>query len=221
MRLLTRLLMLVGGFCALAITALVGASSASAALPEFLDIVAGNVFIVLSAETELIDLSTGLAIKCKKDKGNGEIKDAKLLKASIDFEKCSVGGLAAQSLGDKGGTILLVNLDGHLCYINKADEDVGILFTLPAGGVHIEVPSLGELLAVKGSVVGLIQPINVLLEPPNPFTLEFEDPNDKCETATGNEDVLLLELEHNGTPLATALVGEEQIKFAADFEIMA
>ncbi len=220
MRSFARLLKLAGILCVLvmAITGLAAASSASAAEPEFLGTAAGNTFTVESGEGELVDLSSGLAIKCKKDKGSGEVTGPKTLTATVDFEKCNVGGLAAQSLGDKGGIILLSKLPGELCFISLSPLKVGVLFVLPAEGVHIEVPALGQLLVVKGSVVGLAEPLNVAQL--GPFTLTFVDPNVKCEKAAGSEDVLLVELEHDGKPLVAAEISKETVNFTKIIEIM-
>ncbi len=215
-----RLLKLAGLLCVflLAITGIAAASASAEEQPEFLLHVTNNLFTTEGGEGELVDLTSGLAIKCKKNKGSGSVVGPKTVIATVSFEKCNVGGLAAQSLGDKGGVILLAKLAGKLCTISTSPLHVGILLTLPAEGVHIEVPSLGQLLVVTGGVVGLLSPINV--DQTGPFTLTFVDPNEKCEGATGEEDVLLVELEHNGKPLVGAEVAKETVNFTETIEVM-
>jgi hypothetical protein len=213
-----RKLHLVGMLCLLALsTAAFAASSASAALPEALGNVAGNTFTFTSGAGELVDLTTGLAIKCKKDSGSGTVTNSKELTSTVDFDECTIGGLAAVSLGDKSG-LILVSLTGKLCYTEPTKKEVGILFTLPAGGLHLEVPSLGELLQITGSVVGKMTPVN---SSTTAYTLSLADPNIKCSGATGKEDVLEIEKEHNGKPLVGSEVSTETITFAKTIEVMA
>ncbi len=201
---------------ALAVVAFSAAGSAYASNPEALLLESKGGFSFTSGAGELVDSTSGLAIKCKSDKGTGEITGAKSLTASVTFEKCNVGGLAAQSLGGKSGQITLSKLAGGLCYINAEKHQVGALLTLPSEGVHIEVPSLGELLIVTGSTTGLLSPDN---EATKSGKLSFG--GHKCEGATGNEDVLLLELEHSGTTLAGEEISEESITYAGSVELMA
>lgn len=200
---------------ALALAAFATAGSASAS-PTMLVLEGKSGFSFTSGAGELADPSTGLAIKCKTDKGSGSITSATELSTSVTFEKCNIGGLAAQSLGGKSGKITLAELKGHLCWINEATLDAGVLLTLPAEGVHIEVPALGQLLVVTGSVVGLIVHLN---EPGTSGTLNFEE-GLKCEGAVAPEDELMIELEHSGSKLAGIEVSQESITYAGSVELM-
>jgi len=88
--------------------------------------------------------------------GSTEGKDATLALIMIDFEGCTVtGGLAANSVGDKSG-IILVHVEAHNCMIKLEPNDFGILLKpLP---VHIEVPAVkGQLILVIGDVLGLLE----------------------------------------------------------------
>ena len=149
-----------------------------------------------AGENELKDSASGLVFKCKKAKVSGKVLSATTSEAAIDFEPCKIGGFAAESLGDKSGVILGL-VPGHNCYLNKANHEAGELFTLPPGGIHVEVPVIGELLVMTGSVVGRMTPTNTSSSSRGMAL----DSRLKCEGSTGNEDVLSLEKEHNGEPL--------------------
>ncbi len=204
-------------FVLLPVIVLTTSSLASAALPEALGNVAGNTFAATSSEGEFIDPASGLAIKCKKAKATGELTGPKTGTGTTAFEKCSIGGLSALSLGDKGGTVLIAGT-GTLCYIDKATKLVGILIALPAGGVHIEIPALGQLLVITGSIVGEVKPINT-----STTTGTYTDrrPNPRCEGTVEPEDELFIELEHDATPLRAELSREVAVTFAKEVEVMA
>jgi hypothetical protein len=144
---------------ALAITAVVSAT-AFAANPEFLPGTAGAKFTGKSGKATLA-IKGGSTITCKEsvvEKGNGELLGPKTALAIIDFKGCTAFGLPANSLGDLK-EIILAHVETELCYINKATKHVGIIFTtLP---VHIEIPSVGLLVSVTGSFVGLLEPVNI------------------------------------------------------------
>jgi len=187
------------------------ASASAVAAPEFLGTLPTSI-TGTSGEGELTDPASGLVIKCKKDKVSGKVLTATTVEATVDFETCKIGGFAAQSLGDKSG-IILVPVTGKLCYINKANKEVGTLFVLPEGGIHIEVPSLGELLVITGSVVGLSEPVNTAstegkVKVAGSKTCELT----KAEKEAG-ADVLTVEKEHNGSPLSGEEITTETLTF--------
>src|ERR1700693_2191022 len=165
----------------------VAASAASAANPEFLDgTVTGLTFTVKSGKGTLEDTATKLAITCTKDTvslANGLVTGPKTIETTVDFEECTVGGLAANSLGDPAKTIL-TDAKGKLCYISEKEKHVGILFTITP--FHLEVPSLGELLEVKGTALGLVKGVNKL-EEANTITLNSTTAKEKCEGGTKDE----------------------------------
>lgn len=134
--------------------AAVFASAASAALPEFG--VTPNKITLKSGAGELVG---ALTIKCKTDKGSGEVTGAKTTKVTVDFEGCTVLGIAANSEGDASG-IILVAATGELCYLKgstKAAPKVGLYSTLPAA---VKIVSAGVKSEVKGSVIGEVLPLN-------------------------------------------------------------
>ena len=192
------------------------ASSALAANPEFLDNVRGNTFTVKSGQGVLEDTATKLAIKCEKDTvslANGLVTGPKTIEITVDFENCTVAGLAENSLGDAAKTVL-VALKGELCYISKAEKHVGILFTLTP--VHVEVPTLGELLELKGTMLGLVKGVNKL-EVGNTITFNSTTASEKCEGGTA--DQLSIEKAHNGKPLAATETTTEEVTFDKDIEV--
>ncbi len=199
-----------GALLAVALMISAAVSASAFANPAFLG--APKTLTGTSEEGELKDPSSGLVIKCKKDTiKSGEIENETNSKATVDFEKCTIGGLAAQSLGDKGG-VILVPVTGTECYINKSAKEAGTLFTLASGGVHIEVPSLGELLVITGNTVGKDEPINTASET---STITVAG-NKSCE---GQSNGLLIEKEHSGTTLAGEEVTTESLKFSGSLTL--
>jgi hypothetical protein len=149
-------LVLLAVFAVAALSA-VAAATASAALPEFLPGNAGEKFTGKSGSGTLEVPGEG-PIVCKEDSVTGENVGTtkKEALALITFKGCTVFGfIGAKSLGDAEGTIL-VHAELKLCYISKANKEVGVLTkVLP---VHIEVA--GKLIVVEGDQVGKITPVN-------------------------------------------------------------
>jgi hypothetical protein len=206
--------------CAVFILALfVGATatSALAANPEFLDNVSGNTF---TAKSGKVEFKAAAPFICQKDQitlENGKVTGAKTISLVLDLEECTVAGLAFNSLGDSAKTIL-VAATGELCYISKAEKHVGVLLKITP--VHIELPSLGELLELKGTVLGLIKPVNELSGSRQPvITINATTAKEKCEGGVLGE--LQLEKSHNGKPEAATETTTEELTFDKDIEVMA
>jgi hypothetical protein len=195
----------------LAILALSGLASATAfaANPEFLP-TTGQKFTITSGKGELV---SGFAIKCNKDKGTGEITGAKTVTANVDFEECTVFGVAANSLGDPSKTIL-VKATGELCYINEAAKEVGVYFTPEP--VHIEVPLVGELDVVSGTAVAKAEPINKKSK-----TGKQVFPSTAIASCGGKTAALKSEKQENGKPESATEVSTEEVTFEKEVEIMA
>jgi hypothetical protein len=192
--------------------AMVAATTASAALPEALDNVAGNTFTATSGEGEL---KAGIfTIKCKKDKATGEVTGAKTLTSTVTFEECSIAGLAANSLGGSAATIV-VAVTGLLCFIKEGSPlEVGVLFTLPSAGVHIEIPAFAELVLVTGTVIGRLTPINELKT--GVYSVTLPSPAiAKCGGTTAS----LKASKNEGTAESATEVTKEEVTFAKDIEI--
>jgi len=152
----------------------VAVSSASAAetLWKFLPGSAGETFKGTQLGAGKLQIKGGGVIECKKGsilltdetlkassellkEGSTEGKDATLALGVIHFSECTALGLAANTLGDTSG-IILVHVEIHTCMI--AANHFGLLI-LPLP-VHIEVPSAKLLILIleKGLFVALIEP---------------------------------------------------------------
>jgi hypothetical protein len=79
--------------------------------------------------------------------------------------------------------------------------------------VHIEVPSIGELVEVTGTTFGKVEPVGTL-STSGKLTINEATSKEKCEggVATG----LKLEKEHNGAPLAAIENTVETLTFDKD-----
>jgi hypothetical protein len=194
----------------------IAATAASAANPEFLDNVTGNTFTAKSGKQELT--SGGLTIICQKDTiklENGKVTGAKTISTVVDIEECAIAGLAANSLSDPTKTIL-APATSELCYINKAEKHIGVLFTITP--VHIEIPSLGELFVLSGTLLGLLKPVNIL-STTQIITFNATTAKEKCEG--GVLDELKLEKNHSGKVEAATETTTEELTFDKDIEVMA
>jgi hypothetical protein len=146
---------LVGAFALAALTS----ASAFAVAPEFLPNPAkGTTFTGTSGAGEL-QIKGGGTIKCSSDKSTGEITGQKAIKATVTFEGCKAIGFAANTASDLPG-VILTELTGELCEIEKAKKLVGAKLTLPST-VIIEVPTAKQKIEVKGSVIGEVKPVGV------------------------------------------------------------
>jgi hypothetical protein len=72
--------------------------------------------------------------------------------ATIHFTGCKAeGALPANSLGDESG-VILSKVNVLVCLVEKAALVFGLLIQ-PTATEHIEVPSVGQLVLVKGAVI--------------------------------------------------------------------
>jgi hypothetical protein len=169
-------------------------------------------YTVSSGAGKLVNLNNE-EIACKKDKGSGKITGAKTTETTIDFEECTAFGFfAANSLGDPSGTIL-VKLNGELCAINESKLEVGVYFTNEP--VHIEVPSLGALDIVEGSIIGKITTDGVKAKV---FTVTLEQASgDPKWTSCGGKTAAQTSTKNEGTKVGSGMstvetqTGEEEV----------
>jgi len=206
------------------------ASTAAFALPEFLDHVPST-FTATGGAGELLDVATGLNIKCEKlsvSLANGKILTATTIEAVIDFEQCLALGFAAISLGDKNDTegkklgLILSLVKGQLCYIGAAaNKEAGVFFKIPP--LHIEVPVVAELLAVvnnpttkeESTVVALLTPNNKLQT--GPYALTTKGIKQECD---GKKAQILMEVKENLKPLVAEELASATITMDEDEELM-
>jgi hypothetical protein len=91
--------------------------------------------------------------ECKEAKGTGTFETDSHGKTTLDLEGCTVLTFPANSLGDKGGLVLLPLLF-LVCLINSAALTFGIFFELTEP-VHVDIPALaGVLLTYEGAFIG-------------------------------------------------------------------
>jgi hypothetical protein len=137
---------------------------------------------------------------------------------TIKFEGCTAFGLATNSLGDAAGIILTPVL-WLLCFIKASTLEMGILVKLDTD-IHLEVPSLKQLFAIKGSAVGAITPD---AKKATAFTVEFkqkagdQEPNE-CEK-NGVVEKLEVELEGKAAE-GSGLTQKEEVTSDKETEIM-
>jgi hypothetical protein len=136
---------------------------------------------------------------------------------TIKFEACKAFGLATNSLGDASGVILTPVL-WLLCFINQGALGLGILVKLDTN-IHLEIPSLKTLFAIKGSAVGTISPD---ASKGTAFTVTFgQTAGDQTVTKCEGEAAEKLELELEGkAPEGSGLNQKEEVTSDAATEIM-
>jgi len=135
------------------------ASVASAVKPTFLPGTAGTAFTGKSG-TLVWQTKGGGAIACGASevaKGEGELLGSSALLFVFRFTKCTLAGLAENTLGDASG-VTLIHVEAELCTISTKPLVAGLLLKpLP---VHLEVPATKLLLVLEGSFVGTLSPEN-------------------------------------------------------------
>jgi hypothetical protein len=219
-KLLRRLVL--GGICALALGGSLTATSASAALPEFVGPIPQPFSSALKAST--LETASKLVVRCAAGTDSGELTGTKTLTITLHLTGCMVNGISCNSASAAPGEIVTSVLSGALGYIHVVKKVVGLDLSSPAGGPFTTFNCSAELrFAVFGSVIGKITPINTLLAPPAHFTLKFAQKESKQKPKKfegGPVDVL--ETSLNAGPLeVTGLAVTDEIEFAAPLEIKA
>jgi len=206
----------------LAFMGLAIASSASAEITlwQFLPGAAGTLFSGSSGKATLQIKGSG-TITCKESKlteKESEITSTTLGLAILSFSGCKAFGLAAKSLGDAAG-VILVHLHLHNCTLVGGGRGV-ILEPLP---VHIEIPSTALLITVRGSFVAELKAVGA--QPTKSWELvvaqkEGVQSIEKCEGGTAL--TLESEVDASGKFIQSAEEAEKgTIEFATAQEAMA
>jgi len=195
----------------------VNAATAAAALPEFLTNITANTFTGTNGVGKLETVGK-VPINCTAGTDKGEVTGAKTGTISSSFTGCNAFGAPANSLGDESG-VILVNAPFVLCFIKSgAPLEVGLF--IKEINVHIEIPLVGLLINVTGSVVARITPLNSLKT--GPYTIEFTQAGGKAGFQCEGLAALLLsssDAEHK-KPEESGLEGKSQnITFTKDIEI--
>jgi len=132
-----------------------------------------------AGETYLLETVGGHKVQCKSLENKGELTGPKTDIVTVTFDECTTEGFKCQSAGAKEGEIVVKNARSKLVYIkHEVTKQVGIaLEPAVAGGLFVEfkcnTPIIKETIKVKGSVIGVIEPINTWVVPPAEFTLTF------------------------------------------------
>jgi len=166
-----------------------GASSAMAVGPlGFLPNVANPIIASTVSAGELTTLGGLISIKCAGGSVTGKIDSEDVALFDVNFNTCTALGFQSNSLGDAAGTILTGTLDGELCVI-KTSPTLEIGLYISGVNVHIEVPSLGALIIVHGSIIGKVTPLNSLKK--GKFVVSFvtagsgDQTDTKCTNLSG------------------------------------
>jgi hypothetical protein len=188
----------------------VAAATASAELPEFNPGAAGTKLTAKSGAGTLSTAAKG-TFECMSDTATGELigTDKNLFHIHISESGCKAFGIiGAKSLGDTEGDILIL-IDGHLCYVNKAKKEVGVLSELTEA-VHVEVA--GKLLKLSGAFVAAITPINVK---DKTFTIVYKQKGGTQEPVgcEGKTENLKLQENETGAIENAALATTEAMEF--------
>jgi hypothetical protein len=130
---------------------------------------------------------------------------AKLWLATIHLEGCkeSLFGQPINSLGDASG-VILIHIVLHTCMITKGDFGV-LVKPLP---IHLEIPNLGQLIAIQGSFVGRIK---LLVGDKKHYELEITQKNglQTIEKAEGGVKENLEASTNEGAFVETAIEAKE------------
>ena len=193
----------------------VASTMATAALPEFLP--ASGRFTSTSGNGTL-QIAEGTSIECLSDNATGEITGAKTANVVFDIHRCEIAGVAARSLGDPEGVILMA-AKGELCYLNKVTREVGLKLTL-TGKVHIEGPPVG-LTILEGTMIGRLTPVNQVRKAGDELILQQTGGNQAITKCEGGPTEHLSGSEDEGTVKAAAFATDDKISFENNTEILA
>jgi hypothetical protein len=139
----------------------VGASAASAALPEFTP--STGVKLTGTAGAGLLETVTGTKVTCTASTNSGEITGVKTVsKVKVKFTGCESTGAKCNTTGAAVGELVTEELKATLGYLNAAKKEVGLDF-VPVGTKFIEFSCGTALVGVKvtGSVICRVTPVNV------------------------------------------------------------
>jgi hypothetical protein len=137
----------------------VASASALAAPPEF---TLGNIEpfpskIEASLHSGSASLEGTFSLgSCSADRTTGEIAGVKAASLTLEFTGCGKNSTSVNSKGAASGVIVIPG-SGSLVFINKAKEQVGILFTLKE---TVTLEAGAEKFELSGDIVFPITPIN-------------------------------------------------------------
>lgn len=163
----------------------VAVASASAALPELVnkegkEIKAGKRGFTSEGTggPYVLETKSGNKIECSTLSNTGKVTGLKTDTVKVLFDGCKSVLLdepctSTVPKGKEEGDIETTELASELVYINKAKKEVGIVLKPKGTANFTTFECSGIKIEVKGSVIGVITPINKLVTPPAKFTLAF------------------------------------------------
>lgn len=215
------------GLCLIAAFALsaVAASAASAAKPEFQGKVAKE--FTSKGEAATLKVKEGITVKCaastdvgKLNTGTPEGGAKKEGTVTVKFTKCLAAGVdACHSTSPLGGAeeIITKELAMTLGYIKKSTSEVGVDLSAATLAEFECAIGTGEKVAVTGSVIGKIEPLNKMTPL---FNIKFEEASEKQvpEKFESKAADTLKSSINGGTPLASTEKTEDMITLTGGLE---
>jgi hypothetical protein len=203
----------------------VSVSAASAALPEFvLGTGAPPSFESILKTTKLETVGAGVRVTCRRGVDHGAVTGIKTVAMTVILRECGIPGAAVPcgSPGAQPGEIVAPSLTGTLGYIRKPTV-VGLAVSSSAPPITSFVCGSGELHIVEGSVIGKITPINVIVTPPEHYTLTFTQKEGKQKPrkfAGGPEDILFTSISPT-LLIESGLSATDELFFSTPMQIKA
>ncbi len=135
--------------------AMLGAIVAAAAHAEegFLPLAKKNV--TLKGGKVTLETASKELLQCEKLTATGAFENDKRASMTLNFGNCSLAGFTVNTLADPKGTLLYVTT-ALVCLINSEKLLFGLDFELLTSGAHGEVPGVGTLFLLRGSVIAHI-----------------------------------------------------------------
>jgi hypothetical protein len=109
---------------------------------------------------------SGKRVICAADTNTGEITGPKTGVVTLTLTGCVMNKVQCNTPGSTPGEIVSPAYAMQIGYINKATKTVGVDLTEPGGGLFLLITCVsGTRVAVVGSVIGRITPVNTLVIP--------------------------------------------------------
>jgi hypothetical protein len=178
----------------------VGASAASAALPEFSP--SSGVTLTGTSGAGLLETVTGTKVTCTASTNGGEITGAKTVsKVKVKFTGCESTGAKCNTSGAASGELVTEELKATLGYLNASKKEVGLDF-VPVGTKFIEFSCGTALVGVKvtGSVICKVTPVNMPTKTSTVTCKQAKGIQEFTKFEGGETDVLKTQIGIEGLP---------------------
>jgi hypothetical protein len=142
-----------------AMSAIATASASALPLPEF-EGPFPNKFTSTSLVSTLETVGKN-KVTCTADTNKGELTGPKTDLVTVTFTGCETSGIKCNSAGGAAGEIKTNQLASLLGYINAATKETGVDLSPAVAGANVaEFECAGIKIVVRGSVIGVITPLN-------------------------------------------------------------